>query len=331
MVQQTLTDVFEDCIRRLAAGQTVEECLRLYPAYSDRLRPLLETGSTVRQLRVPQSEMVEDKALVWQQIERQFPRRLSRRGRGRGAVLQLLVAMFLLLLMLAATWFVLTRPDLPRDEEPVNLPVVETSTPTMTLSATEEPTLTLTPSPSVSWTPTASPTPSVTLTWTATQTVTTTPSQTVTPSLTPAATVASACGTPLSEQDAVNRVLEIYPNTTVTSISQQTKFGGTLVWEVQTSHGIEVNIDVACGTILTIETDDDGDSNQNTNDNTGESSSNDNLGESDSTNTNSDDNSNDNDDDHDDDDNSGHGSDDDHDDDDNSGSGSDNSGSGSDD
>jgi hypothetical protein len=47
--------------------------------------------------------------------------------------------------------------------------------------------------------------------------------------------------------------MKIYPNTTVTSVLQTTKFGGTLVWEVKTSHGITVNIDVACGIVLSIE------------------------------------------------------------------------------
>jgi hypothetical protein len=106
----------------------------------------------------------------------------------------------------------------------------------------------------------------------------------------------------ISEQQAIDIVLAIYPNTRITSIELTEKFGGTLVWEVHTSHGIEVNIDAQIGTILTIE--------RNSNDNANTNA-----------NANSTNNGNDNDDNDNDDDNSGSGSGGD-DDDDNSGSGS---------
>jgi hypothetical protein len=314
MMQQSLTDVFDDCINRLTAGQTVEECLRMYPAHAARLRPLLETGSTIRAMRVSQAELAQDKVLVWQHIEGAIPYRRGASGRGRRAVLQLLVAIFLLLLLLTATWFVLTRPDLPPDDEPVIVPFVETDTPTMTPSATrpaaQEAALTVTRTPSPSLTLTAAA--SLTASPTAAATQTSTPTVRLTPTQPPTAT--SECGAPLTDQDAVRRVLEIYPNTTVTSVTQQVKFGGTLVWEVQTSHGIEVNVEVACGAILTIEQagDDADNSNQNANDNGSNDISNDNVSDPVATNTNSDDDANDSSDD-------------------NSGSGSDSSGMGSDD
>ena len=52
---------------------------------------------------------------------------------------------------------------------------------------------------------------------------------------------------------AVARVLEIYPNTTITSVMQMQRFGNRLVWEVRTAHGIVVTLDVGCGNVLTIE------------------------------------------------------------------------------
>ncbi len=69
----------------------------------------------------------------------------------------------------------------------------------------------------------------------------------------------------ISEQAAVDMVLEIYPNTRVISINLLEKFGGTLVWEVQTSHGIELNINAESGVILSIQRRNDANNNVNTN------------------------------------------------------------------
>jgi hypothetical protein len=105
----------------------------------------------------------------------------------------------------------------------------------------------------------------------------------------PTATFAPGCGAPLTEQDAINRVLEIYPNTTVTSVSEGVLFGGTLVWVVQTSHQIEVTIEVACGVILSIEQVGSDSLNQNANDNNANVITNDNTNQN--ANDNNDDNS----------------------------------------
>jgi LysM repeat protein len=43
MTDQDLIDIFEDCLNRLAAGETVEQVLRRYAAYDADLRPLLQT------------------------------------------------------------------------------------------------------------------------------------------------------------------------------------------------------------------------------------------------------------------------------------------------
>lgn len=48
MVNSDLLDAFDDCINRLAAGQTVEDCLRAYPHFARELTPMLETGLLVR-------------------------------------------------------------------------------------------------------------------------------------------------------------------------------------------------------------------------------------------------------------------------------------------
>ena len=45
MVDQEFMDVLNDCINRLAGGQAVEECVRAYPQFSDRLRPMLQAAT----------------------------------------------------------------------------------------------------------------------------------------------------------------------------------------------------------------------------------------------------------------------------------------------
>ena len=43
MIDNDLADIFDDCLNRLAAGETVEQVLRRYAAYDAALRPLLQT------------------------------------------------------------------------------------------------------------------------------------------------------------------------------------------------------------------------------------------------------------------------------------------------
>ncbi len=259
MAQLSLIEIFEDCVQRLAAGDTIERCLLLYPAYADQLQPMLETVTTFRDLQVPPREIYQDQALVWEAVQR----RIATRPRRRIAPgTQLLAAVVILMLMLSAAWFALTRPELPPQVDAIT-PIASTETPsptppptaTASLTSTSSPTTTVIPS--LTMTASQTPSPSATLTPTATQTASPTPSPTASPTSsitpTPSATFAPGCGAPLTAAQAVTKVLEVFPNATILSILQTTKFGGTLVWEVRISGQITVNVDVACGTILTID------------------------------------------------------------------------------
>lgn len=42
MADQVFVEIFEDCLRRLAAGDTIESCLQRYPDADGNLRALLE-------------------------------------------------------------------------------------------------------------------------------------------------------------------------------------------------------------------------------------------------------------------------------------------------
>jgi len=281
MAQPDIFEIFEDCIQRLASGQSIDDCLRLYPQFANRLRPMLETSQSVHTITFPAAEVLEDQALVWHMIETQLPLRVVQKPRGATIFrFQLLIAILLLLLLTTIAWFLLTRPNV---EEVI--PLVESLTPTLVLTDTAQ------PSPTGTMTPTATPTSTVSQTATVTMRPSSTPQSTLTytpqPSATmrlliepesrlsatvtmqsvittetqptatlnisPTATFVPGCGAPFTISDATELVLKIYPNTTIISAKEITRFGNVLVWDVITSHDIEIIIDVGCGTILTIE------------------------------------------------------------------------------
>jgi len=298
MASRDIIDIFEDCTQRIASGQSIEDCLRVYPEYAAQLRPLLETQASLRLLQFTQPEILEDQEVVWRQITTQLPLRLRRSRRNRPPYQLLLVA--ILFFGLAAAMFALTRPNLPPDEDPILIGTeLKSEAPDPAQAVT--PTAEITPLPSsTSTTQPLSPTMTTSVTTsntplppnspapTSVPTQTAAPLPTVTVELT--STFAPGCGAPLTADDAISRVLEIYPNTTIISAKQVIKFSGTQVWEIQTSHRIEVNIDVACGYILTIEQDDEGSSNDDNNDdNSGSSNNNSDDDNSGSSNNNSDD------------------------------------------
>jgi RNA polymerase sigma-70 factor (ECF subfamily) len=74
---------YNNCVDRMAAGDSLESCLRAYPAYAERLRPLLQAGAAVRVLRPTPAELRQEQASVWRGSA---PRcRLLARGPGPGS------------------------------------------------------------------------------------------------------------------------------------------------------------------------------------------------------------------------------------------------------
>lgn len=52
-----LTEILNDCIDRLAAGQSVQDCLAAYPEYAADLHPMLEAGLLTRRVNYAPSEV----------------------------------------------------------------------------------------------------------------------------------------------------------------------------------------------------------------------------------------------------------------------------------
>lgn len=69
MIENELVNIFNECVDRLAAGQTIEDCLRQYPQYATRLRPMLEVGMLTRRVVPPTAEVTAAQVRVRQRIE----------------------------------------------------------------------------------------------------------------------------------------------------------------------------------------------------------------------------------------------------------------------
>lgn len=53
---QPLIDIIDECIDRLSAGESIEDCVADYPAYADDLRDMLSIGALIGQLAPPSTE-----------------------------------------------------------------------------------------------------------------------------------------------------------------------------------------------------------------------------------------------------------------------------------
>jgi LysM repeat protein len=61
VANQDFLNAFNDSVDRINAGQTVEDCMRLYPRHAAVLRPLLETGRLIDRLSAPSLEVEQAK------------------------------------------------------------------------------------------------------------------------------------------------------------------------------------------------------------------------------------------------------------------------------
>ena len=69
MAELDLTNVFNDCVDRIAQGQSIDDCLHRYPQYASSLRPMLEAGVLVQRLRVQPAEVLVAQTRVRRRFE----------------------------------------------------------------------------------------------------------------------------------------------------------------------------------------------------------------------------------------------------------------------
>ncbi len=114
MAERNLLDAFDDCIDRLAAGQSIDDCLRAYPQYAARLQPMLETGALVRRAQASQREVTAAQDRVRFQISQAVTQQPSRREQPFRR-LSVLVAGLALVLIVGLGSGALAQNSLPGD------------------------------------------------------------------------------------------------------------------------------------------------------------------------------------------------------------------------
>jgi hypothetical protein len=183
MAEMSLPDIFNDCIDRLAAGQSLDACLRAYPGQASRLRSMLESGLVAARVAYPAAEVMLAQERIWSRMEQAYlapspvrPMRLPRRW--QWAIAAAAALLMMTGVMLAAQN---SQPGDPLygvkvfiqsifpGQQPAPLPTpTETAVPTA--ATTTAPTATPTVESTATATSSATPTPDMTTT---SQTVTT--------------------------------------------------------------------------------------------------------------------------------------------------------------
>jgi hypothetical protein len=96
MADSELLYALNDCLDRLAAGQSVEDCLHNHPHHAIALRPMLEAGLIVRRSRVSSVEVARAQDRVRFRLAQYRPRRRSLTGFLLTAASLLILVMFAL-------------------------------------------------------------------------------------------------------------------------------------------------------------------------------------------------------------------------------------------
>jgi LysM repeat protein len=160
-----LIEAFNDCLDRLNAGESLADCLDRYPAWADQLRPLLESGQSVRRAQAGAAEVHAARLRAQRRFERELARPAARRIWQRP--LTLAASLVLVLLIVASGGYVASQliiePVTPTPTLVTLTPSLPSPTATLTATATVSATVTLTESPTPTTTDTASPTPSPTV------------------------------------------------------------------------------------------------------------------------------------------------------------------------
>jgi len=69
MAELDLTNAFNDCIDRIAQGQSLDDCLRRYPQYASTLRPMLEAGRLVQRIQIQPADVLAAQTRVRRRFE----------------------------------------------------------------------------------------------------------------------------------------------------------------------------------------------------------------------------------------------------------------------
>ncbi len=105
MAELDLTNAFNDCVDRLAEGQSLDDCLRRYPQFASTLRPMLEAGLLVQRMRIQPADVLLAQTRVRRRFEDALrappPKRISAASRFIYALAAILIIGFISVISLS--------------------------------------------------------------------------------------------------------------------------------------------------------------------------------------------------------------------------------------
>lgn len=129
--------IFNNCIERLHAGQSIEDCLRVYPEYATTLRPLLEMAQAIHHATPPipagTQARVKARTLMTSARRISWPTRLAR--------LSTIAALLAVMFFVVQFTMLNDENNTAQSTPPV---IVTIASPTVTPSPTHSPTPTVT-------------------------------------------------------------------------------------------------------------------------------------------------------------------------------------------
>ncbi|MFN8377965.1 MAG: LysM peptidoglycan-binding domain-containing protein [Anaerolineae bacterium] len=109
-----LTEVFNDCVERMRAGASIDECLSRYPEYAADLRPMLLSAEAVRRARVSASETQQAQLSARFRFEAEMQQD-TRRRRGIPVLARYAAAAVAILVIGSGVLAALSQSALPGD------------------------------------------------------------------------------------------------------------------------------------------------------------------------------------------------------------------------
>ncbi len=116
MANDILVDIFEQCVNRLAQGETDEDCARSYPRYANDIRVMLEATQILRRAQASDREVMQAQARVETRFEQALrqPVLVRRRYPFKRVASILLVVLFVSSLLTTGV-VVVAQDSLPGD------------------------------------------------------------------------------------------------------------------------------------------------------------------------------------------------------------------------
>ncbi|MBI1280257.1 MAG: LysM peptidoglycan-binding domain-containing protein [Anaerolineaceae bacterium] len=115
MAELDLTNAFNDCVDRLAQGQSIDDCLRRYPQFESSLRPMLEAGLLVRRIHTQPEEVLAAQAHVRRRFEDALRAPAPKRQTNFSRLIYALAAILIIAFISVGSLTAVSQNSLPGD------------------------------------------------------------------------------------------------------------------------------------------------------------------------------------------------------------------------